>query len=223
MTDHRLVFTKHAVERYIQFHMIGAITPPDPRDVRALLESHAPQAYKILGKTHCGHPQWRIDALGCDLVAKHDDGENIVVTILPPERMRGLTPAEAERLAEHANMAKARAATLAAEQAALTETARALKTKPAKADKPAIDARNNRLAELKHERIVAEVERDVILHVLKKARQQLADEDGAAKLKMGLRIALRHLRSLGDAAALAEVATVDARFVTDKFIDKDQS
>src|SRR6185295_16664202 len=91
-----LQFTQNAVNRYIQFHMLDVVNP-DPRDVRQLLESHAPDAIKIPEKQGGGQTLWRIEALGCVLISKHDEGLDVVVTILPPPRFRGLTPLQAEQ------------------------------------------------------------------------------------------------------------------------------
>jgi hypothetical protein len=217
--DNRLTFTHHAVDRYVQFYMLDSTTPPDERDVLALLQSHAPDAYKLTHRTKHGQTQWRIDALGCDLVSKHEHGTNVVVTILPPQPLRGLTPDQAERVAESARAAAERAAALQAEQAQLVELQREA-SKPAapKEERQQTGARDQRIKELKQERLIAEAERDIMLSLLRTARQQLAISGNAAKLKAALRIALQHLRKREADDVLAAVAAVEPGFVSDAFI-----
>lgn len=231
----RLVFTRHAVERYIQFHLLDRDEQTtDWRDVLQDLDAHAGEARRLEHLTRHGHAQWRIDALGCDIVTKHDEGIDVVVTILPPQPFRGLTPEQAERVAASAEAARVREAQLATEQGTLKNKQAKATAKSAPPELRAqANKHNDRLAELKHERAVAALERDLLLTLLRttpqpkprppgppKAVRHIAHMDAEiAKIKAALRIALRYLRTQRAAEVLAAIAEVDPGLASDRFID----
>lgn len=244
-----LQFTQNAVNRYIQFHMLDVVDP-DPRDVRELLERHAPEAIKIPEKTQGGQTLWRIEALGCQLVSKHDGGFDVVVTILPPYRFRGLTPLQVEKLAtDHAQQ-------IAADERLKQEYARSrqedraaavqeqeerdrVKTLPAEMSKLAkqiarqnLAARLDRQAELKLQMATAQFEREILTTFLRSARHQLNRDGEIATLTRALRAVLRQLRDRAQRSdglsldevryAFSQVEAVEARLVTNAFIDEDE-
>lgn len=110
-----MIFTRHAYERYRQFHMLDQPTATD-EDARVILEEHAPRAIRLPARTYRGDEVWSIHTLGLELVVKRDGDfkEPVCVTVLPPARFRGLTPLLAEQAEESARKAAERVA--AAEQ-----------------------------------------------------------------------------------------------------------
>jgi hypothetical protein len=242
-----LQFTNHAIERYIQFHMLD-VARPDLRDVRELLEKHADQAIKLKERTHSGQTQWRIEALGCELVSKHDEGIDVVVTILPPLRFRGLTPAEAERLETEEARWLAEKARLEAEQQRILEEDRVAVAQEAatpvppgstkamlklarEAGRQEREARLDRLAELKVLKATALHEREILSEVLRTMRHQMDRDENTSRLKRALRAALRALRDASEgvtshadvadfgAAVLGRVKEVAPDLATDALID----
>jgi hypothetical protein len=105
----RVIFTRHAYERYRQFHMLDLPTATD-EDARVILEAHGSTAIKLPARTHRGDEVWAIHALGVELVVKRDGDfeEPVCVTVLPPARFRGLTPLLAEQAEESARRAAER-------------------------------------------------------------------------------------------------------------------
>lgn len=106
-----MIFTRHAYERYRQFHMLDLPTATD-EDARVILEAHGSIATRLQARTHRGDEVWTIHALGVELVVKRDGDfeEPVCVTVLPPTRFRGLTPLLAEQAEESAKRAAARVA-----------------------------------------------------------------------------------------------------------------
>ncbi len=96
-----MIFTRHACERYRQFHLLDRPTATDA-DAAALLVEHGPSAVKLPARTIRGDEVWTIHALGVELVVKRDGDfeEPVCVTVLPPARFRGLTPLLAEQVEE---------------------------------------------------------------------------------------------------------------------------
>lgn len=247
-----MIFTRHAFERYRQFHMLDNPTATD-EDARVALEAHASEAVKLPAKTRRGHEVWTIHALGVEMVIKRDgDFENpVCVTVLPPGRFRGLTPLQAGSVEESAKRAAERAA--AAQQelaeakkkdaeiaklAARVAQAKKVKDKPGTGAKQQAEAHaeaarrkeavaqaqrdhQERIILAKRDTAMATAERDILLESLKAMRAQLVIEQRdriATVFKRALRIALRHLKAIGDANALDAIAAVDPGLVLDKFI-----
>ena len=104
-----MIFTRHAYERYRQFHMLDQPTATD-EDARSILEAHGGHAIRLPARTHRGDEVWAIHALGIELVVKRDGDfeEPVCVTVLPPARFRGLTPLLAEQVEESTRRAAAR-------------------------------------------------------------------------------------------------------------------
>ena len=100
-----LHITRHAAERYLQFHAIGSSLTVD--EAQALLTERAVAAVRSGATTHRGDPVWRIESLGVEVVAHHDDGCDVAVTVLPPPEYRGLTPLQVEDV--HARLVAKRA------------------------------------------------------------------------------------------------------------------
>lgn len=233
-----LKFTHHAVERYIQFHMLDSVNP-DPRDVRALLESHADQAIKSPVKTHRGDTQWRIEALGCELVSRHDEGVDVVVTILPPLRFRGLTPEQAQILEARVAQAHHEVEGLAADEAHLQESLahrliEDLSREWMVAARARREAMRQPLAEARAMRIDAQREHAMIAGVLRTARHQIHTDKDNANIRRALRVALKALRAGAQdpgvsvyeeewyatvRSALEEIERIDSQLVTNAFID----
>lgn len=111
-------FTRHAIERYRQFWMLDQPTATD-EDARDILARFGPAAILTNAKTSLGDPIWHIEALGVQLVAKHEDGIVTCVTVLPPRRFRGLTPLQAEAVEASLRETERRVADLGRERAVL--------------------------------------------------------------------------------------------------------
>lgn len=229
-----MIFTKHAVERYLQFHMMDrpGATEDEARD---LLESHAAEAIRC-GETHRGDPLWRIESLGVELVCKHED-EVWCVTVLPPPRFRGLTPLQAEAVEASLREAKARVVEVEAEQVALDKQPPSrpepldLPVDPAayrsiikareQAAKRETEAREAQRRALKKRHMAVTAERDILAHTLKTMRHQLNGEGQDVKLRAALRVALRCLRSqrtIEASEALDEIRKLDPGLVSDEFV-----
>ena len=106
-----MIFTRHAYERYRQFHMLDQPAATD-EDARVILEDHSAHAIRLPARTHRGDEVWTIQGLGVELVVKRDGDfeEPVCVTVLPPVRFRGLTPLLAEQVEESARRAAERVA-----------------------------------------------------------------------------------------------------------------
>lgn len=104
-----MIFTRHAYERYRQFHMLDQPTATD-EDARVILDAHSSHAIRLPARTHRGDEVWAIQGLGVELVVKRDGDfeEPVCVTILPPARFRGLTPLLAEQVEESVRRAAER-------------------------------------------------------------------------------------------------------------------
>ncbi len=216
-----MIFTRHAVERYREFHMLGRPTATD-EDARVALEYAADSAIKS-GRTHRGDPIWQIQALGIEVVAKHEGGVDICVTVLPPPRFRGLTPLQAEAVADSLARAEIAVAQVKAEVAA---------TPPAKAKPKATTmvARREqqealaKAADLKKRYQGVLAERDVLCATLKTMRHQLDREMNDSELRAALRIALRYIRASNDAGAcqvIDRISAIDPGLVSDEFVYRD--
>lgn len=228
-----VIFTRHACERYRQFHMLDRPTATED-DARQILERFGPTATRVGIKTHRGYPVWKIEALGIEIVAKNEDGTVTAVTVLPPPRFRGLTPLQAERVEISAQEAKARAEEaqreVVAAKAALAEHKKAAETvaravgpsrqaavkQTLKREQSQLDA-NIGAAHKRHQSAIAE--RDIICAVLKTMRMQMHEELDETRLKAALRAALRAARSVGATDVLEAVRRVDAGLGSDAFID----
>jgi len=227
-----MIFTRHAFQRYRQFHMLDQPAATD-EDARDILERFGPTAKRVGVKTYRGDPVWCIEALGVELVAKHEDGIVTCVTVLPPVQFRGLTPLQAEAVAASAQEAKARAdeaqrkvdeakAALvrhkAAERAIGTAgwNARMAAARNAAMVK-AKTALQQRVAEARRAAGPALAERDILVSVLKTMRQQMAAERSATALKTALRIAVRALLTAGATEALAAIASIEPGMASEAF------
>jgi hypothetical protein len=205
-------FTHHAVERYRQFHMLDRPGATDA-DARAELEAAAPSAVKG-GTSRSGDPMWMIQSLGIEVVAKHEDGVDIAVTVLPPARFRGgvgkswhagrlgLTPLQVESLQASAQRAEFDFSDAQAELDAL----------PLNPQKPSRDVETrrdeHRLAiarrEAKNRVTVALVEREVFAAAFKNARIQMQHDSSAEH--RAIAIAIRALRDLAKTSQIAGLA-----------------
>lgn len=230
-----MIFTRHSIIRYRQFHMLDRPTATDA-DAAALLVAHHAEATKLPSRTYRGDEVWTIHALGVELVVKRDADftEPVCVTVLPPPRFRGLTPLQAERMEVAAQEAKARAneaqREVAAAKAALAEhkkAAQVVERAVGPSRKAAVQQTLKReqvnlgvnitAAARRYQSIV--VERDVICAVLKTMRMQMHNELEETRLKAALRSALRRARSAGATDVVEAVRRVDAGLASDAFID----
>ncbi len=125
-----MIFTRHAFERFRQFHMLDQPSATD-EDARDILERFGPMTVNTGGKTHLGDPIWKIEALGIEIVAKHEDGVVTCVTVLPSPRFRGLTPLQAEALEASVRGATDRVSAIEREQKAhAAEVTKAMAKRP---------------------------------------------------------------------------------------------
>lgn len=203
-----VIFTRHAIERYRQFHMLDRPAATD-EDARIALEAHAAESVKLPARTYRGDEVWTIHALGVELVVKRDTPDPTCVTVLPPARFRGLTPllaeqaeelarkaaervAEAERKIEEAKKATAARKALAAQAAEAkkskdkpgTSAAAQVEAHAAAAARKAAVAQaqrdyEERIQRAKNEASFARNERDITVEALKAMRAQLAQEGEA--------------------------------------------
>lgn len=222
-----ILFTEHAVDRYLDFHAIDRPTMTR-EEVRALLEEHAGAAIKLDEKTRAGDDLWQIQALGIELVARygslHGVAGNVCVTILPPPRLRGLSPLQAERVEGLMAEAHVRRDALARERAGHA----AVRSVPIPAAEPARSraraAHNHavtRLAELRFELAINAAERDLLQTILQTMRGGLASD--RVKAFEVCRLLIRFVQSQPDvhaAAVLQEVGKIEPYFLTKKFLNQ---
>lgn len=196
-------FTRHAVERYIQFYLMD--DQADERDVKAMLEIESAAAYRLPDKTVRGDIQWRIDSLGCDMVTRLEEGGvgvDVVVTILPPPELRGYTPQQAERITEYVkrlDMCKK----VAAEERERLAREQAVATKKGATDQERAKANQNnaRLTELRETLTIVHLEREIMTDVLRAMRTKFrADERMAMEMKRKSAMALRVLLKMATTA-----------------------
>lgn len=231
-----MIFTRHAVDRYRQFHMFG----PEASDEasRVTLDEHAAEAVRLPGRTIRDDEIWTIHALGVEMVVKRDGpgGEPVCVTILPPPQFRGLTPIQAERVAHDATAANIRAQALEAEAV----VAQGLVTqKPKPRAKTLIvpsegeGRREHRRLEMlssiaRNEAKIARADADVLGAVLKTMRHVLHTAEEAHRARSALRIALRYVSGrVGLETAAGEVmvaiSEIDPGLASEAFILPNQS
>lgn len=213
-----MIFTSHAVERYRQFHMLDQPTATNDES-RTLLELHAGTAINLGRRTNRGDQVWAIEALGIDLVVKHEDGEVIAVTVLPPQRFRGLTPLQAEAVADSIVLAKALVVEVERERATVSASSPA--TPPVTmVERREAGERAQKLSTLKKRHHGAVIEHDLLAGLLKTMRTQLTADRNHANTKAALKIAVRCLRSIPDsraADALADIEEIDPGLVSVRF------
>lgn len=189
-------FTYHAIERYRQFHMLDRPTATD-EDSRRILEAHADAAVRV-GRSFRGDPVWSIDALGIEVVAKHEDGEDICVTVLPPPQFRGLTPLQCEAVHASAERAKSAAAQARTALDAARELAQAPVPKPSEHAGPTPRELSFQVAQANKRYQEALLERDITCAALKTMRHQLNNDRNLNNAKAALRVAMQCLRALED-------------------------
>lgn len=200
-------------------------------DARRVLESFGPTATRVNARTYRGDPVWCIESLGVELVAKHEDGTVVCVTILPPVRFRGLTSLQAEAVEVSAREAKERATEaqrqLAEAKAALAEhkaaaraveaVSRKVKAAPIREVVQARAALEGYVAKAKHAAHITFNDHAVLLSTLKTMRQQLANDCDVLKYKAALRIAVRALLASGATEALAAIAAIEPGLASEAF------
>lgn len=196
-------FTRHAVERYMQFYLMD--DQADERDVKVLLEAESVAAYKLPDKTYAGDIQWRIDALGCDLVTRCLEGGvgvDVVVTILPPPALRGYTPQQAERVSEYLKRIDQRKKEVALLRDRLArEQTHATKKGATVGERAKANLNNERLSELNELRACLNIDREIMLDVMRTVRQKLLiDERRKCEMKRKTAQALRAVLDLARAA-----------------------
>lgn len=245
----RIGFTDHAVDRYIQHYLeplrqqqiqaremgdeTAEIPPERTRaEVRAILDEHSPSAVKLRTKTIKGDTQWRIEALGIVCVTKPDRnnttglGEHVCVTILPPHDPQGMTEFEQELLQKKFDEFHAQEEKLRQEQAnAKVEKAR-IEQSP-KNSFPTVQRKeevlNNRrqhIEELGKQILLVEWEKKIVGDLLKTVRTKLSMDRTVFDTKEALRLAIRHLQSLGTPeakAVLDRIENIQPGFVSPGF------
>lgn len=231
-------FTTHAVERYRQFWMLDNPTATDS-EAREILERHAAEAIRLPSRTRRGDEVWAIHALGIEIVVKRDTADPTCVTVLPPPTFRGLSPLQAERLADAAKAAEARAEALkveieVAEAAkekvkAVKATKATVKASPAEAagrnasHNKEIQEHKTRIENLRAAYAASLADRDVFCSIMKTMRTEIALDENQRRLKRALRAALRAARAHPEAYAniIARVGEVSPMLAEDRFIDSD--
>lgn len=214
-----MIFTRHAIERYRQFHMLDRPTATD-EDARNLLERFGPVAVHTGAKTHLGDPVWLIEGLGIEVVCKKENGIVTCVTVLPPPRFRGLTPLQAEIVEASLHSVKERSQALELRRTELR--AQAPKPGIVPADLAAEQRRTRTLEDLNPLARIAQAEQLTLAAVLKTMRVQLTAEDNASRRKAALKLAVQYLRAARDPGAhevLAAIAEIDPGLVSAAFID----
>ena len=191
-----LHFTHHAVERYRQFHMLERPGATDD-EAREILERAADSAVRS-GTTRRGDKTWMLQAIGVEVVTRHDDGTDVVVTVLPPAGFRaqpgqpGLTPMQVEALWISSQAAAER----------VKETKDELAAHPDPAKTPAVskEARQRESAaalargEAKRRHQIALIEQELFREAFKTARQVLHEEKAAGI--RALSIAIEYLEAI---------------------------
>ncbi len=203
-----MIFTRHAYERYRQFHMLDQPTATD-EDAREILQRFGPTAISTGAKTHLGDPIWRIEALGVELIAKNENGVVTCVTVLPPPRFRGLTPLQAEAVDASARAAEQRFTAADRERKAI----RVLAT-PAD--------RGRKLPDLNAMAKIRQAEQLTLAAVLKTMRTQLCADACLGDHKAALRLAVLYLRAARDPAAhdvLEAITAIDPGLASQAFAD----
>lgn len=216
-----MIFTRHAIERYRQFHMLDQPTATD-EDARNLLERFGPAAVHTGAKTHLGDPVWLIEGLGIEVVCKNENGIVTCVTVLPPRKFRGLTPLQAEAVWASLNSTKERSHAMELRRAELR--AQAPKPGISPADVAAEQRRTRTLGDLNPLARLAQAEQQTLAAVLKTMRVQLTAEDNHSNHRAALKLAVRYLRAARDPGAhevLTEIAEIDPGLVSAAFIDGD--
>lgn len=227
-----ILFTDHAVDRYLDFHAIDRPTMTHD-EARELLEQHADSAIKLPAKTRVrGDDQWAIEALGIELVARHGSLRGVVgdvcVTILPPPRLRGLSPLQAERVELMLAAAGHRRVELQAERVALAAvTAVPLprdRAQRAVARAPH-DLASARLLEIRAELALVTAEHLLLVPILKTMRHQITSDVQQKTATAALRLALQYLNaiSISDPHAslvLAQIREIDPGFLTNQFLNQ---
>jgi hypothetical protein len=222
-----VIFSVHAVERYIQFHCIDRAVTME--EARAELEAALPSAVNTKTKTWRGGKYWRLDALGVELVVRDDT----VVTVLPPPRFRGLTPMQAEAVALSVKRMRTERDDAQAEMKAVSVKIDEIdEIKRENPHAPDASFLRSSLVEVSRQAraraALLHQERELLLGVLKTMRHQIAMDDQQAKLRAALRIALRFVRGAAepwggahDSAdeTLAKIADIDPGLVSSDFID----
>jgi len=215
-----VIFTRHAHERYRQFHMLDQPTATD-EDARVILEAHGSTAIKLPARTHRGDEVWAIQTLGVEIVVKRDGDfkEPVCVTVLPPARFRGLTPLLAEQAEESARRAAERLAeaeqrleavkgATAARNVLVEQAAKAKKEKDKPGTSAALQAKAHAAAAARKQAL-AQVHRDY-----EERLQQARNEASAARnecnivleaLKM-MRMQLKQERDFGKYKAALRIA-----------------
>lgn len=212
-------FAKHAYERYRQFHMLDRPTATD-EDARDVLERFGPAAVLTKAKTHRGDPVWLIEELGVELVAKHENGVVTCVTVLPPPEFRGLTPLQAERVADAADDVRRRADEALRAAAALQLAARENRKATAIVRSMPTAKLQTQISDAKAEANRVCAERDILVVALKVMRHQLNREENDVKMKSVIRTAVRRMLAVGDEDGLAEIAALEPAFVSDRFLER---
>lgn len=235
-----MIFTRHSVERYRQFHMLDRPAATD-EDARTLLVSCSADAVRLPDRNYRNDEVWTIHALGIEIVVKRDAdfAEPVCVTVLPPARFRGLTPLQAEIVADAARAASERAAeaeqrhaemqvtvaqaaaeSKAAKRAAATARSATVAAEATARKADAADAQRDlaaKIREAKNAAMLAQIERDVLLSTLKTMRMQLACESRTDKHRAALMIAVRALRDVGATEALDAISAIDPGLASDAF------
>lgn len=226
----RIGFTDHAIDRYIQHHtdiddqnLTADQRREIRREIRELLDGHAPNAVKLKEKTILGDTQWRIEALGILCVTKPDNGEHVCVTILPNRAPREwMTPHEAELLEERATRLAKEAQEVEAKKIAMDQQAEEIRLTsetPLWAKTAKLQAVQQHASTLKKQLALLTWEQRIVLAELKTVRHGITHDEALKDTKDALRAALRFISSLGPQgeAVLQEVARYGSGFVTPEF------
>ncbi len=229
----RIGFTDHAVDRYIQFYTDLEepgipLTAEERRaarsTVRALLDAESPNAVKLREKTVRGDTQWRIEALGCLLVTKPDNGEHVCVTILPNHTREFFTQHELEIIEERIAAFHVQEEALRKEVATAKGAVVTAEKSKFKADKDTVVAQAHvRATELAKRLEILQAEVAIHKHLAKTVRHGIAvlsyDRKREPALRAAIRFLVLHASEHPEAAAeaVAKIRSVDRRLLDEDF------
>lgn len=216
-------FTGHAIDRYLDFHAIGDASMT-PEGARLLLDQHGPSAARTDRRTPRGDEIWQIAGLGIDVVVKVEGEDVVVVTILPPRRLRGLTPIQAERVEALARGA-GKTIDVLHEERVVHATAIALPMPTEQADRavarPEYDAHVRRLQEIRAELALVTAQRETLVPLLRTMRHEITMDRSTKAFRQALRAALRFLVRLPleqTADVLDQIRAVDPGLLSNAFV-----
>lgn len=218
-------FTGQAIDRYLDFH---AFDDPSltPEGARLLLEQHGWSARPTGRRTGRGDEIWEIAGLGIEVVVKLEPPDVVVVTILPPQRLRGLTPIQAERVEGLVRGVDARSEALHEERVVHAAVLATPLPEPPHREiaRQKHTAATERLQEIRAELAIVTAQREVLTPLLRTMRHEITHDASARHLRHALRAALRFIVRLPlhqTSAVRDQIRAIDPGLMSDEFIAKE--